>query len=107
MQTEYSTFRAKILDYLSSYWNLVDIAAIITYFIGFVLRWFSSTTHVGHLILALNAGIWILRLLHVFYVHRIMGPYVVMIYRMVNPFDMHFSLAKSLEISNIVKPLCH
>ncbi|XP_066912898.1 transient receptor potential cation channel subfamily M member-like 2 isoform X3 [Clytia hemisphaerica] len=82
VQTEYSTFRAKILDYLSSYWNLVDIVAIITYFTGFALRCFSSTTHVGHLILALNAGIWILRLLHVFYVHRIMGPYVVMIYRM-------------------------
>ncbi|XP_066935830.1 transient receptor potential cation channel subfamily M member-like 2 [Clytia hemisphaerica] len=82
VQTEYSTFRAKIEDYLSNYWNLVDIVAIITYFIGFALRWFSSTTNVGHLILALNAGIWILRLLHVFYMHRIMGPYVVMIYRM-------------------------
>ena len=75
--------RAKMMDYLSNRWNIVDLCAIITYFVGFALRVYPSTLKFGHLILALNVGIWVLRLLHVFYVHRVMGPYVVMIYRMV------------------------
>ena len=72
-----------MIDYLSNPWNLVDLAAITTYYVGFALRVHPFTRDLGHLVLALNVGIWILRLLHVFYVHRIMGPYVVMIYGMV------------------------
>ena len=83
IQTEYSSWRAKIIDYISNRWNIVDLCAIVTYFVGFALRVYPSTLEIGHLILALNVGIWVLRLLHVFYVHRVMGPYVVMIYRMV------------------------
>ena len=83
IQAEYSTFSAKITDYISSKWNLVDLLAIVSYFVGFGLRVYQPTVDVGHLILAFNAGIWILRLLHMFYVHRVTGPYVVMIYRMV------------------------
>jgi len=83
VQAEYASFAAKIADYFSSKWNLVDLLAIVAYFVGFGLRLNPSTMHSGHLILAFDTGIWILRLLHVFYVNRVMGPYVVMIYRMV------------------------
>ena len=45
----------------------------------------------GNLLYAINSMLWILRLLNVFYIHPVYGPYVVMIIEMFKDM-MHFML---------------
>ena len=61
----------------------MDIVAVSMFFVALVLRLNSSTVEYGQLLYAVNSWIWIMRLLNIFYAHRILGPYVLMIGKMV------------------------
>ncbi|XP_057292178.1 transient receptor potential cation channel subfamily M member 3-like isoform X1 [Hydractinia symbiolongicarpus] len=82
INSESPTLSSKFKEWSSNKWNLMDFVAIVLFFVALGLRLHSSTADIGHLLYALDAGLWILRLLDVFYAHRILGPYVVMIYKM-------------------------
>ena len=84
------TLYTKLYEWSSNKWNQVDAVAITLFFIALGLRLNKSTEDVGHVLYALDAGLWILRLLDVFYAHKTLGPYVVMIYRMVRKFWITF-----------------
>ena len=69
--------------WLSSYWNIGDAVAIVLFFVGFGLR-MGGLLIEGRITYALDLMVFILRILEIFYVDRTLGPYVVMIGRMVN-----------------------
>ena len=69
--------------WLSSYWNVGDAVAIVLFFVGFGLR-MGGLLIEGRITYALDLMVFILRILEIFYVDRTLGPYVVMIGRMVN-----------------------
>ncbi|XP_047126597.1 transient receptor potential cation channel subfamily M member 3 isoform X2 [Hydra vulgaris] len=81
-QEESLFVKGKFCNWWSSYWNRLDVLAILIFFIGFGLRFDERTSDVAHNIYAINAGMWVLRLLNVFYVNRMLGLYVVMISKM-------------------------
>ena len=56
--------------------------AICLFFIGFGLR-IAGFTVSGHVVYAIDIILWIVRLLDIFSVNKYLGPYVVMIGRMV------------------------
>ena len=76
----------KLKDWSASVWNLLDSVAILFFYVGLFLRFQSNpnTVLIGHSIYAIDAMLWIIRLLDIFSVNRYLGPYVVMIGRMVS-----------------------
>ena len=66
----------------SSHWNKCDAFAIILFFIGFGLRMRGLLIE-GRIVYTIDLMFFILRILEIFYVDRTLGPYVVMIGRMV------------------------
>ncbi|XP_061451857.1 transient receptor potential cation channel subfamily M member 7 isoform X2 [Rhineura floridana] len=85
----------KVKVWFSDYFNVSDTIAIITFFIGFALRFgaqgsFSEDTYklnyifvAGRLIYCLNIIFWYVRLLDFLAVNQHAGPYVMMIGKMV------------------------
>ena len=69
----------------SSYWNLWDVIAIVLFFIGFALRMHGFLLE-GRIVYAIDLMLFIVRVLEVFLVDKTLGPYVVMISRMVSKF---------------------
>ena len=69
--------------WISSYWNIWDAAAILLFFVAFGLRMVGLLTE-GRIVYAIDLMLFILRILEIFYVDKTLGPYVVMIGRMVN-----------------------
>lgn len=80
-----------IYSWWSSATNKLDLVGIVMFFAGFAFRMVGTPVYmeVGRVIYALDLMVWILRLLYFFSVSQTLGPYVVMIVKMV-------SLAKNL-----------
>ncbi|KAL3836664.1 hypothetical protein ACJMK2_022086 [Sinanodonta woodiana] len=79
------TWKTKLLSYITDGWNIVDVITILLFVIGMILRSFeySETLEAARVILAVNLITFFLRLLHIFSVHKELGPKLVMIIRMV------------------------
>ena len=54
------------------------------FYIGLILRLNQSTLTAGRVVLALDIMLWIIRLLDIFSVNQNLGPYVVIIGKMVD-----------------------
>ena len=67
----------------SSYWNWWDVTAIVLYFVGFALRLANQRVE-GRIVYAIDLMFFIVRILEVFLVDKDLGPYVVMIGKMVS-----------------------
>ena len=85
ISTSSNSLSTKLLSYISDTWNVVDIITIVLFIIGMVLRFIPSENsfEAGRVFLALNFVSFFLRLLHIFSVHKELGPKLVMIGRMV------------------------
>ena len=59
-----------------------DALAIILFFVGFGLR-MNGNLSAGRIVYAIDLMLFIMRVLELFYVDKTLGPYVVMIGRMV------------------------
>ncbi|KAL4228805.1 Transient receptor putative cation channel subfamily M member 2 [Mactra antiquata] len=83
--TSSSTLAAKLQSYVTDTWNIVDMITIGLFIIGTILRFlpYPSTFEAARVFLALNFVSFFLRLLHIFSVHKELGPKLVMIGRMV------------------------
>ena len=69
--------------WISSYWNLWDATAILLFFVAFGLR-MGGLLIEGRIVYAIDLMLFILRILEIFYVDKTLGPFVVMIGRMVS-----------------------
>ena len=67
----------------SSYWNWWDVIAIVLYFVGFAMRMANQRIE-GRILYAIDLMFFIVRILETFLVDEDLGPYVVMIGRMVS-----------------------
>ena len=74
----------KIYEWGQSKWNICDGLAIFLYYIGLILRFNESTMSAGRVIFAIDIMLWIIRLLDIFSVNQNLGPYVVIIGKMVS-----------------------
>ena len=83
LQWEHSSFLLKLKEWASNNWNICDGVAVVMFFVAVALRMHPSTLSAGHVIYCLDAMVWIIRLLDIFSVSKNLGPYVVMIGRMV------------------------
>ncbi|XP_052805159.1 transient receptor potential cation channel subfamily M member-like 2 isoform X2 [Mya arenaria] len=88
-----TTLSKKIQSYISDTWNKVDTMTIVVFIIGIILRFmpYERTFEAARVVLALNFVTFFLRLLHIFSVHKELGPKLVMIGKMIQDL-MYFLL---------------
>lgn len=94
--SEAGKINQKIKVWFSDYFNISDTVAIVTFFIGFALRFgakgnFGENTYrenyifvAGRITYCLNIIFWYVRLLDFLAVNQQAGPYVMMIGKMVS-----------------------
>ncbi|KAL9987179.1 hypothetical protein ACROYT_G001438 [Oculina patagonica] len=82
LNSESNTLYKKCKDWASSKWNICDGCAIVLFFIATGFRLNPGTLRIGHMLYCLDIMLWIIRVLDIFSVSKILGPYVVMIGRM-------------------------
>ncbi|KAK2172373.1 hypothetical protein NP493_967g00038 [Ridgeia piscesae] len=74
--------------YLRDLWNILDMGTMFIFLVGFLLHWIPTVTtctkclEAARIILALDVMLFYLRALHIFSVHRRLGPKLVMIKNM-------------------------
>ncbi|XP_069046581.1 transient receptor potential cation channel subfamily M member 7 isoform X3 [Lepisosteus oculatus] len=74
----------KIKVWFTDYFNISDTLAIVTFFVGFGLRFGSGSVMIaGRIVYCLNIIFWYVRLLDILAVNQQAGPYVMMIGKMV------------------------
>lgn len=74
----------KVKVWLQEYWNITDLMAILIFSIGMVLRLQDPPLmSYGRVIYCVNIIYWYIRLLDIFGVNKYLGPYVMMIGKMV------------------------
>ena len=78
--------RNKIREYLGVFWNVLDVAAIVGFYIGFALRFVpaSDSFCAARIILSVDLALWYLRLLSIFAAVKQLGPKLVIIGAMVD-----------------------
>ncbi len=98
-ESEEATLLADVLSrlraYLSSLWNQLDILCILLFALGMpVCIWSQNSTllEVGHTLLVFSLLLYFIRLLNTLTVHKVFGPKLFMIGRMVCcfMFDLNF-----------------
>ncbi|KAI1722198.1 ion transport protein domain-containing protein [Ditylenchus destructor] len=82
---ESSSFMEKMrVFYYNRYWNILTSIAVLTYFIGFALRFHKPAVHTwSRVILASNSLLWHMKLFDFLSVHPRIGPYITMAGKMV------------------------
>lgn len=74
----------KVKVWLQEYWNITDLMAILIFSVGMVLRLQEPPfMSYGRVIYCVNIIYWYIRLLDIFGVNKYLGPYVMMIGKMV------------------------
>lgn len=97
-------FNTKLNSYITDPWNIVDVATIVIFVVGIMLRFlpYEETLEAARCVMALNLVIFFFRILHIFSVHKQLGPKLVMIGRMVSMqklFDIFAFIFKLLASS--------
>lgn len=89
--SEPGKLKQKISVWLEEYWNITDLAAITTFLLGLMLR-LQHEPYMGYgrVIYCIDIIFWYIRVLDIFGVNKYLGPYVMMIGKMVITFS--FSL---------------
>ncbi|XP_033100603.1 transient receptor potential cation channel subfamily M member-like 2 [Anneissia japonica] len=81
-QGESNRWRLRLLFWITDYWNIVDLATLILFTVGFTMRFFNETFAASRVVLAIDLMIFYIRLLHVFSVNQNLGPKLIMISKM-------------------------
>ncbi|XP_073327886.1 transient receptor potential cation channel subfamily M member 1-like [Pagrus major] len=83
LMSEPGKLRQKISVWLEEYWNITDLAAICTFLLGLMLR-LQHEPYMGYgrVIYCIDIIFWYIRVLDIFGVNKYLGPYVMMIGKM-------------------------
>ncbi|KAL8169952.1 UNVERIFIED_CONTAM: Transient receptor putative cation channel subfamily M member 5 [Gekko kuhli] len=76
--------------YVEDNWNKCDMVAIFLFIVGVTCRMLNSTFQDGRTILAIDFMVFTLRLIHIFAIHKQLGPKIIIVERMVK--DVFFFL---------------
>ncbi|XP_060738863.1 transient receptor potential cation channel subfamily M member 3 isoform X4 [Tachysurus vachellii] len=83
LMSEPGKLMQKVKVWLQEYWNVTDLMAILIFSIGMVLRLQEPPLmSYGRVIYCVNIIYWYIRLLDIFGVNKYLGPYVMMIGKM-------------------------
>lgn len=82
--SEPGKLKQKINVWLEEYWNITDLVAISVFLIGLLLR-LQNEPYMGYgrVIYCVDIIFWYIRVLDIFGVNKYLGPYVMMIGKMV------------------------
>ncbi|XP_041650642.1 transient receptor potential cation channel subfamily M member 1 [Cheilinus undulatus] len=83
LMSEPGKLKQKISVWLEEYWNITDLVAISTFLIGLMLR-LQHEPYMGYgrVIYCIDIIFWYIRVLDIFGVNKYLGPYVMMIGKM-------------------------
>ncbi|TNN00475.1 hypothetical protein fugu_011721 [Takifugu bimaculatus] len=83
LMSEPGKLKQKISVWLEEYWNITDLAAICTFLLGLMLR-LQQEPYMGYgrVIYCIDIIFWYIRVLDIFGVNKYLGPYVMMIGKM-------------------------
>uniref|UniRef100_A0A4W4GRG3 TRPM SLOG domain-containing protein n=1 Tax=Electrophorus electricus TaxID=8005 RepID=A0A4W4GRG3_ELEEL len=84
------TLRQRIRLYPQDVWHKCDLIAIILFLIGMCCRMFRSTFMLGRAALCLDYMAFTIRLLHIFAIHKHLGPKIIIVGKMMK--DVFFFL---------------
>ncbi|XP_060924381.1 transient receptor potential cation channel subfamily M member 5 [Limanda limanda] len=76
--------------YLEDNWNKCDMVAISLFVVGVSCRMASGTYEAGRTVLAIDFMVFTLRLIHIFAIHKQLGPKIIIVERMMK--DVFFFL---------------
>lgn len=95
LMSEPGKLKQKISVWLEEYWNITDLVAITTFLLGLMLR-LQHEPYMGYgrVIYCIDIIFWYIRVLDIFGVNKYLGPYVMMIGKMV---ITHSGLIKTLN----------
>ncbi|XP_074086912.1 transient receptor potential cation channel subfamily M member 5 [Macrotis lagotis] len=80
----------KFKVYMEDNWNKCDMVAIFLFIVGVTCRMLSSTFEAGRTVLAIDFMVFTLRLIHIFAIHKQLGPKIIIVERMMK--DVFFFL---------------
>lgn len=82
--SEPGKLKQKISVWMEDYWNITDLVAISIFLLGLMLR-LQPEPYMGHgrVIYCIDIIFWYIRVLDIFGVNKYLGPYVMMIGKMV------------------------
>ncbi|XP_061823714.1 transient receptor potential cation channel subfamily M member 4-like isoform X2 [Nerophis lumbriciformis] len=84
------TLRQRVRVYIQDVWNKCDLIAIILFVIGLVCRMFKPTYELSRDALCLDYMVFTLRLIHIFAIHKQLGPKIIIVGKMMK--DVFFFL---------------
>lgn len=80
----------RIKKYIQDMWNKCDLTAIALFSLGLCCRMFPSSYKFGRAVLAIDFMVFTLRLIHIFAIHKQLGPKIIIVGKMVK--DVFFFL---------------
>lgn len=85
LMSEPGKLSQKIKVWLQEYWNITDLVAISMFMVGAILR-LQNQPYMGYgrVIYCVDIILWYIRVLDIFGVNKYLGPYVMMIGKMVS-----------------------
>ncbi|XP_061519985.1 transient receptor potential cation channel subfamily M member 4-like [Phycodurus eques] len=84
------TLRQRLRVYIQDVWNKCDLTAIILFIIGLVCRMFNWSYELGRDVLCVDYMVFTLRLIHIFAIHKQLGPKIIIVGKMMK--DVFFFL---------------
>ncbi|XP_039250889.2 transient receptor potential cation channel subfamily M member-like 2 isoform X1 [Styela clava] len=82
--------KEKIKLHITDTWNIMDLLSLTLFYIGFGLRWFVSLLDEALILYSFSFMIQCVRIVHIFAVHHILGPKIIMVGKMLK--DLLFFL---------------
>ncbi|XP_063085130.1 transient receptor potential cation channel subfamily M member 5 [Cavia porcellus] len=76
--------------YVEDNWNKCDMVAIFLFIVGVICRMLPSVFEAGRTVLAIDFMVFTLRLIHIFAIHKQLGPKIIIVERMMK--DVFFFL---------------
>uniref|UniRef100_A0A3Q4H7V3 Transient receptor potential cation channel subfamily M member 4-like n=1 Tax=Neolamprologus brichardi TaxID=32507 RepID=A0A3Q4H7V3_NEOBR len=84
------TWRQRFRLYIKDVWNKCDLAAISLFILGLICRMFHLSHEFGRDMLCLDYMVFTLRLIHIFAIHKQLGPKIIIVGKMIK--DIFFFL---------------
>nr|CBN81358.1 Transient receptor potential cation channel subfamily M member 4 [Dicentrarchus labrax] len=84
------TLRQRIRVYIQDVWNKCDLIAVTLFIIGVICRMFKWSHGFGREVLCVDYMVFTLRLIHIFAIHKQLGPKIIIVGKMMK--DIFFFL---------------
>ncbi|XP_035520066.1 transient receptor potential cation channel subfamily M member 4-like [Morone saxatilis] len=83
-------WRQRIRVYIQDLWNKCDLTALTLFIIGLICRMFEWSYEFGREVLCVDFMVFTLRLIHIFAIHKQLGPKIIIVGKMIK--DIFFFL---------------